>query len=269
MSEETCSDGRPVEEVVEEIRRKFREEILVARRGRTLVIQAPTWLVNESFDLQDVADEYVEDPLVFGMEYGAEFAEAVNAWIPELVVDACRGPFSPPPPRTSPRVLALDPGLKHNRYGLAMGYKRKDCVYIEMARTWEGSQNRPVDIEEVESFVLDELKPKYRIVLAVLDQYQSASTIQRFNKAGLKTEETFFTAPRNVTIYAELRKLMVAGKFRFDDDDLEEELKHLQQIVTANSFKVQPAPGYFGDLADCVANCAYELGRLKTGKVVF
>ena len=264
-----AADGRTYAEVAAEIRTKFRDKILVARRGRTLVIQSPTWLVNNFLPLEDFVDEYLENPFTFAMEYGAEFAEAVDAWMPADIVDRCFKAFSPIAPKRAVRVVAMDPGLKSSRYGLTMGYRHKGETYLELAMAWQGSKERPVDIESVEDFVLDTLKPAYRIGVVVLDQHQSASTIQLFNKAGLKTRETFFTASRNIMIYTELRKQMVAGKFWYSNEELREELKHIQQIASkSGNVKIMAAPGYHDDLADCAANMAYELTKIKKGTVI-
>jgi len=268
MTSEVCArDGRPVEVVVEEMRNRYLKEILVARKGKVLVIQAPSWLVNDTLDLKDFVDEYLQDEFVFSMEYGGEFAEVVDAWINDELVDRCYMEKMPTSPRRS-KILAMDPGLKHSRYGLAMGYRIKDEYYIDHVMWWQGTQRQPVDIETIEDYVLEVLDPANRIVKAVLDQHQSASTIQKFNKSGLKCEETFFTVVRNLLIYSELRKAIVSGKFHTNSRELLNEIKHLQRVESGARFKVLASPGHTDDLADCAANCVYELSIMKTGKLV-
>ncbi|NVM20574.1 MAG: hypothetical protein HWN68_02200 [Desulfobacterales bacterium] len=227
-----------------------------------LVFQAPTWQMNPTITRESLQEEFDKDSAFAMMEWGAEFADVVDAFFISDKVVACVDKKRPNIlPHASSRtryVVTLDPGLKGNAYALAMGHFEKPKVIADYLRLWQGTRENPVQIVEVEDFLLG-LNRKYRIVDNALDQHQSAATIQRLQKK-IHIRETVFTASYNVEIYQCLLELVNMGHFRAPVyEPLTTEMKFLQRIQLSNRFRVEPAQGYTADLADCVANLSYIL----------
>lgn len=182
------------------------------------VVQAATWEVNPIITEDSLAMERARDPELFRVEYGAEFTGNVAAFLDGQLIDAAinydRGPLLPLPKFKGKYYLSLDPA-KGNRdqYTACIthydGARLVVDLFHQFAPSWSDGQKTQVAIAQVEDWILEQHKA-YGFAQAVLDQYNSAATIQRLS-GRLKIRELTWTAPTKTEAFSKLRELANAG----------------------------------------------------------
>lgn len=241
-----------------------------------MVFQKATWEMNPNITRNDLKEEFLKDPEKAMMDFEGKFmepagsglnSEKIDACIKHEVIDINVKDWS------KTMVIALDPGLKHDAYALAMGHKREGKIVIDYCHRWQGTSENPVQIEEVENHIRF-LKEQFNVTLVCLDQHQSASTIQRLSKEGIPIEETHFTATYNVTIYNNLKEKINSEQIEFPKfPRLIAEMKAIQRTGAGEYAKYNaPTTGSIttDDMVDAVANCAFQLEKLENiGSDVF
>jgi len=243
-----------------------------------------TWEINLMRKWEDFADDYLWDPVTAAGMYECIPPLTVDAFPDPNKIDKCIKGRLPIDPigyeKKTPRIIAMDPGVVHDRYALVMchwdRYQKK--VVEDYIHVWQGSRKKPVKIAEVESHIV-QLNSRYWVVVNALDQHQSASTIQRLTDprevrricedlklskpwpSKLSMQETFFSHGYNQEIFKSLRELTVAEALDLLDDELQTlELKNLQIKRSGDSWSVKaPDSGLCttDDVADALANAAY------------
>jgi len=152
------------------------------------LFQLPTWLMNPTLPRNhpELEKEFLADPDNFEMEYGAMFANVVNPALHITQIMACAtGKMIDidKPEKTIPRVVILDPATVGNRYAVTMGHMDEDDkVIVDYVKTFKGTKKRPVNIDEVENRVRD-LNRNFTVVHIGIDQHQSYSTVQKFQRS--------------------------------------------------------------------------------------
>ena len=234
-----------------------------------MVIKKATWEMNPNITRESLEEEFQRDPDKAAMDYGAEFVEniggafTVEAVERALVLDNRDITVSD----KRMRMIALDPGLKHDAYALAMGYIDNNFkVYIDYVRYWVGTRNNPVQIREVEDF-LEYLNSKYILNKIVLDQRYSASTIQRFGAKGYPIFETYFDGGYKQKMYQVFKeKLNMSEVLLPRDEKVKSELIALKRKGNGANIRYEApsmGPVKSDDMADAIANCVYQLSMLK------
>jgi hypothetical protein len=209
------------------------------------------------------------------MEYGALFADVVDAFLNREKLEGCKkitliSEFQMN--KSKQRVVALDPGLKHDRYALVMGYLEGQDAILDYVKVWQGTQDKPVQISEVEAH-MELLNKNFNVVLWVMDQHQSAATIQKYQKQRWNIKETFFSQNYNQEIYTALNHAINEYRIVLPDHPLTlQELHFLQRIGAGRNFKVQaPETGSVttDDCADALANCHFQLRILSRVELAY
>ncbi|MFA5307355.1 MAG: hypothetical protein WC365_07950 [Candidatus Babeliales bacterium] len=192
--------------------------------GWRCVFQAPTWLMNpknafeckscevqKQFDVEELLDderklltakncvkcasnelriEWLQNSAKFAMEYGAEFCDVVSAAFSKEKVMACIDPkmlFDPfGKDKETPRVISLDPSLTGDAFALVMGrIDDDDELLIELIKEWRAfDRDHPIQLKLVQDYV-EQLCSNFYISHVILDQFQSASTVQALQDKGL------------------------------------------------------------------------------------
>lgn len=244
------------------------------------VLQLPTWEMNPKlpFDGEEMQKELTRNPDKFWMEYGAKFCDVVQAAIPRDLIYLCAGGFTRDrghrnigemvTDKTTPRIIALDPALTGDGYALAMGHynAKKDIVKIDLVQVWEArSRNNPVNIEAVENRIRN-LCERFNIRFILLDQYQSASTIQRLRREGLPVHKV---PPQGI---GQSKFNQMAYEYMLDrirnqtikypyHSRLLDELTFLQRKETSTTVRYEAASGHHDDLCDCIARICFYLSK--------
>ena len=236
---------------------------------KRMVIQYPTWVMNPNITRESLDEEFKRDYDKSMMDYGAVFIEAIGgAFTPESIEKALVLDLRDISVKDKKqRVLALDPGLKHDAYALAFGYIDINFkVHIDYVRYWFGTRNNPVRIKEVEDFI-EYLWGKYIISKIVLDQRYSASTIQRLGDKGLPIFETFFDGGYKQKMYQVFKEKLNMGEvFLPRDERTKNELVALKRKGSGANIRYEApttGPVKHDDMADAIANCIYQLSLLR------
>jgi len=251
------------------------------------VFQYATWELNPKLPLKSkrMQEEMARDPDKFTMERGAEFCDTVEAALPREPIFLCAGGYNykdgyrqigeTVTDKKIMRVVAMDPALTGDSYGLIMGHLGKDekgdVIVFDLVQYWQAySRDQPINIETVENRMRN-LHERFNVRYFLLDQFQSASTIQRLRKEGLPIYkvppkgmsaskfnqlgyEFFLDRIRNLRIQYPWHKRLL------------NELCFLQRKQTGKSVRYEAAVGANDDLADCgarICNILETKGRRR------
>lgn len=234
------------------------------------VAQIETWNMNPNlpYDHPKMIEERNHNPDKFRQERGAEFVDVVDAALPRDLVYLCAGETRRKGYRQIGnhvidkevrRVLTLDPATSGDAYGLAMGHKdKKGIIIVDLVKQWKArSRDEPIDILEVEDYIR-KLHKRFKLTHIAVDQYESASTIRRLKREGLKI---FKVPPKgigasqfNKTAYEALTRRINTTTIKFPYyPPLLDELTFLQRKVSGKNIRWEAAQGFSDDLADCMA----------------
>ena len=116
--------------------------------------------------------------------------------------------------RVQPWVLAVDYGRSHDMTALVVARLRADgTVVIGELLVLKGSRESPVPLALVEARVL-ELKARFRLVRAVVDQWQMLGSIERLRRSGLRIDAVTFGPAYLNTLTTNFLSLMRSGRFK-------------------------------------------------------
>lgn len=260
----------------------------------TLMFQLPTWLANPNIDREFLRKQLKKDASNYGMHYGAQFgASGTSPFLPGDYVDLAfeRGIGRHRSEHGIPLMryfMHLDPAYSSDNYTLCichnepmqgnkLGPDSKPLlrVVIDHIKIWEPKgPNHPVNVEEVDSYVLD-LARRFKFVQISYDHWNSQGSITKLKGYGLNVVQRTFTGQYQDEIFQELYDLFISERVDFYNEDTREmkdgrqlnlkdatmskhQLKLLQKIFRGKRFKVEAVKGEFDDVPDAVAAAAYE-----------
>lgn len=183
------------------------------------VRQEPSWEMNPTLSQEFLEQEKARDPELFAIEYGANFSQSLSSFISSDLVESAinhdRGILPPIPKFKGRYFLALDPAKgNRDKYTACIAHYDNDVLIVdlwhEFQPTWSDGSKKQVNIAEVEDWILMQHQ-SYRFAQVVLDQYNSASTIQRLSSK-LKIKELTWTNPSKTEAFSKLRELFNSGK---------------------------------------------------------
>lgn len=240
-----------------------------------MAFQFPTWECSPIIkSKQDLDTEFKKNEAEATVRYGAEFsATMTSVFFPPECIDECIDHNSFCMEKGTPYhkyYMHVDPALTSHNYALIVLHQeifldreskeRKRKVIIDHIRKWSPSPGKEVSITEVENYII-KLCSKFHIVSITFDDWNSASTIQKFRKKGLPVQKTSFRSSYKQLIYGELRDLVVEKRLSLIPDELLiGEFKSLLYRLVGNGFKIMPdseSEYPTNDFTDCVAGAAH------------
>jgi len=245
------------------------------------VFQYPTWSLNPKLQFNclgcpkykttacsstctsyELSLDYRSNPEKFEMEYGAQFCDTIDAALSADKVRACAtGRFidMKSTDKTTPRVISLDPAMSGNSYALTMGHLDNDMIIVDLVKNWQGTRDLPVKISMVEEYVED-LYKRFNVTHIIIDQFQSASTVQRLQERGVPVYMVHVTQQYNKTAYEYFINRINMEKITYPEyRELLNELVFLQCKRSGKSTRYEAALGHSDDLADAMARMVYVL----------
>jgi hypothetical protein len=196
----------------------------------------PTWEVNPKISTEFLEDAKKRDPVMFEVEFGANFAVDFAAFLDVDLIEnsvKSKSPSSSKPAFKNKYFLALDPALSGDAFTAAIGHLDGQDLYIDLLHeflpTFNQGKKTVVDISMVENWILEKHK-SYGFRKVVLDQYQSAGTIQRLSKTfGSKIQELTWTHNSKIEAYSSLKELLYTNKlYLYHHEKAIAQLKNLQ-----------------------------------------
>jgi phage terminase large subunit-like protein len=200
------------------------------------VANYPTWEVNPKISQEFLEDAKKRDPVMFEVEFGANFAVDFAAFLDVDFIEnsvKLKGASTCKPEYKSKYFLALDPALSGDAFTAAIGHQEGQSLFIDLFHeflpTFSQGKKKVVDISMVENWIL-EMHRVYGFKKVVLDQYQSAGTIQRLSKTfGSKIQELTWTHNSKIEAYSYLKELLYSNKlFLYPHEKAISQLKNLQ-----------------------------------------
>jgi phage terminase large subunit-like protein len=141
------------------------------------------------------------------------------------------------PQRGARYEIGLDLGLKHDRSVAAVAHGERDGtetrVVLDRMAVWAGTPAKPVDLGEVETWLL-EASRRYNRAHVVADPWQSIGLCQRLGSSGVTVTEFPFSQQSvgrlAVTLHTTIRDHHLA---LYDDGDLIDELSNVRLRETS------------------------------------
>jgi len=230
------------------------------------VFQYPTWDMNPTLprDHREIEKEFLADPKSFDMEFGGLFAQVIDAALNPKDIDECALGIQinvDVPELKEPRVIVLDPATVGNEYAVVMGHMnaKRDHIIVDIVKTFSGTHKKPVDIEEVEDYVRILIR-NFKIITVVVDQHQSAETVQRFQKEGIPIYMVNITPKYNTDMYRILFRYINTHKIIYPNlIEIKDELRFLQKRFVGWGWIVVAARNHMDDIPDAMANLCLTL----------
>jgi len=238
----------------------------------TMVVRKPTWELRTDLSQGFFDEERARDEETFRAEYGAEFYETIDAFLDSAKIDECimGGQMRLGSPGPYEYIVVMDPGTKGDSYAVLLMHLEGEQPVLDYGKKFVGTKKNPVQISDVEDFVRIICRD-YPVIAILIDQAQSASTVQNFKREELPIVETPFTAQYNMLIYERLKRY-IHGTVKTvlpPWGDLIYELRLLTIKRRTTGFTVCAPRGYPDDAADCLANGIYYLtSREETGTII-
>lgn len=242
-------------------------------------VNYPTWEMNPRITPEFLEDERRQDPIKFNIEYGAEFAADYRSFVDyDLLREAIvsDSPFEFQSKFKYKYFLALDPALVGDAYTAAIGHVEEGNVVIDLFHefipSFEQGERTVVDIAEVENWILRQHQA-YRFAKIVLDQCQSAATIQRLGKKVGKSriQELTWTTKSKTEAYSYLKELFNTRRLKmYYHETAIHQFKNLQVIYSAGGrWTVSGGSGpKVDDYCSVVAAIAYLSKNTSTRSVL-
>jgi hypothetical protein len=157
-------------------------------------------------------------------------------------------------------VLAVDLGLKRDRTVCAVAHLEGRVVVLDRMAVWQGTRAAPVEIEEVEKWIVG-ASATYGDARVVVDPWQSVGLQQRLVAHGVEVTEYAFTAVSTgrlaSSLFNAIRDKAVALP---PDEALIDELLHVRLRETSPGvFRLDHDAGRHDDRAIALALCVTTL----------
>jgi len=221
----------------------------------------------------DLRIDYLKKPERFDQEYGALFVDTISPALSREKIEACVVNEMGVDPlgidRETPRALSLDPSLTGDAYGLVMGHiDEDDILKVDLIKEWQAyDKEHPIDLKLVQKYI-EQLNSNYYLSHIVLDQYQSASTVQALQDKGISAYMLTDTQKLNTEAYERLiaRINTEPSKFHIPRNSpftkkLLNELYFLQRKVSGKTVRFEASINSSDNLTDCCARLTYVLEK--------
>jgi len=193
-----------------------------------LMIQAPTWEVDYTLSPKYLRNKYIENPVSYNSEFGAEFSDRVTAWIDNeqvLRLNIIPGlKFKKMSYERLPHFLGIDVGLKNDGTAIAITHivrkevdgMIKDFIELDaLASRYAKDEGREFFHPEEMAAWIAEWTEKFFIVKGIMDQYYGLSMLPVLHEKGHKQIKIVnVTRDFNSRIYQNLMTKMLNASLR-------------------------------------------------------
>lgn len=227
----------------------------------TLAYRIPTWEANPHFTKESLMEEFKYDMATFWKDFGCmpqmwsglQFPDGVQL---KPIRNVLMEPITVPAVRR-PRIMAIDPAVKNDSFGVAVGYKQDDRFVVDGAIKFTRKDG---DIIIKPSFIKAYLKrviPPLQVYMLVTDTWMYPDIIEDVTNMGLFVQQHIVKKNE----YDLVKSLMSAGRLDIvEDTSLKLELEQLVIKGGMHPNVDHPLNGS-KDCADCVANVVWHLNE--------
>jgi hypothetical protein len=235
-------------------------------RPRTLAYKIPTWEFNPELTKEELMLPYKHDMETFWKDFGCDPSAASSLQFPLGVtlnnkLDNILSDFRDVPVQSIPHVMAIDPALKSDSFGVAVGYYNPyaDKVIIDGVTSIVPERGSILSASEIR-FILEGIIRRCNVVAVMFDTYMFPEMLEYFQyNMGQEVIKNIV----NKEDYDRLREYMESGRIDICFNEyLKIEMEKLVIKKLSNSYKVDhPAKGS-KDMADCVANVLHYMSEI-------
>jgi hypothetical protein len=238
--------------------------------NRTMVVQAPSWLLNPTIPQEFLDTEQEKDAEAYNRDYAAIFSKVGggNTFLPGEIVDQCvdRGRQQVPPKAGYEYLAFIDAAFKRDRFSFAIGHRENDGseakVIIDHSRHWTPPKGKPLNDTEVVAEIVGDLRP-YGIDRVHGDQFADIPLKTSFKELGVAFVEMPITSESKYDMYKNMRAALRAGMVSLPDDAIViRDLKSLVKKETPTGKASVHAPkrkGSYDDAAVVVSQIVAKL----------
>ena len=232
-----------------------------------------TWDFNPIRKQEDYVSFYIQNPILARARYECDPGYATNAFFRDInyVLDAFDSyiddyeEISWAGQRQKPDISSLnkkrnyyahvDLALSEANAALCITHRDGDNIVVDVIEAWEPPiDGNEIDIKGIEDYILAIHQQGYKILQCTYDSFQSASSLQTLEKAGILASRK--SVDRTLEPYHTLKDEIQQGRLiGFHDKDVITELLSLD-IMYNN--KVVNRPGMLKDRADAVAGAVHN-----------
>ncbi len=198
-----------------------------------LMIQAPSWEVDYTLSPKYLRNKFIENPVTYMTEFGAEFSDRVSAWIEnEMMLRLNIIPGLKKKKMSYERIphfMGIDVGLKNDGTAIAICHIVKeevggvlkdmielDCIDVRYAKDEDKEYFHP---EEIADWIASYAE-KFYIVKGFMDQYYGMAIIPFLQEKSFKQIQAL-SVNRELTskIYQNLMSKMLDASLRIPEGD--------------------------------------------------
>lgn len=262
-----------------------------------LMIQAPTWEINNTIHSNFLKGRYQADPIVYDCEFGAQFSDRVKSWIPEEYLRKVIHPTLSAKPfgkSKTPHFMGLDIGFKDDGTAIAISHVESvrdevtgelvDKIELDFVESrYPGEppyENLDVLDFELLSEWIKELCDRFYIAKGLIDQHSGIMVAQNLARKGLQQFDlVYHTRQFNSDLYQNFMMLCIDQKVRLyndkpsenEDSELIDELLKLQvhqfskNVISVEAPKIK---GYHDDKSDALMRSVWLAAEAMKGGLV-
>ena len=226
---------------------------------RSLCLITPTWEVNPNLTFESLMEECKGNLDEFWRDFGCKPSVASALEFPNgvklegenkaLIHDEIDHRYL--------RVMAIDPAVKHDAFGLAFGYINEDGqIIVDGAYRFTKKQDQPyINTLEIKEFIKD-IVMRYNIFAVVFDTWMYPELIQWMHEElGLIIEQHIVKKYD----YDRVKELLDQDMLKICEYDILRQ--EMESLLVINEKRVDHPINGSKDVADCVANVVWYLTR--------
>ncbi len=198
-----------------------------------LMIQAPSWEVDYTLSSKYLRSKYIENPISYMSEFGAQFSDRVSAWIENeqmLRINIIPGlRLKTMSYERIPHFMGIDVGLKNDGTAIAIchivkemidGVQRElielDAIDVRYAKDEDKEYFHP---EEIAEWIIS-FKDKFYIVKGIMDQYYGMAIVPMLHDKGFKQiQAVHVSRDFSSKVYQNLMSRMLDASLRIPEGD--------------------------------------------------
>lgn len=226
-------------------------------RKHTLAILTPTWEVNPNISREELLRAHKHDLATFLRDYACQpqathalqFPEGVELSLPYNVLADPQ--FVD---RERVRVMAIDPAVRQDAFGVAVGWKDiDDTIIVDGAWRFQRTDRAYISPREIRQWMEDAIS-RLNVAVLVFDTWMFPELIEWAEQdMGLIIEKHIVTKQD----YDRWRELQQSGRLRICKYDVLQ--REAESLLVVNERRVDHPLGGSKDVADCVANVIWYL----------
>jgi len=219
---------------------------------KSLTLMKPTWEMNPRLTKEQLMEEYKYELTSFWRDYACQpqvshalqFPEGVTLEGPNIIHHEDRSKI---------RIMAIDPAVRNDSFGIAVGYKEGDNIVVDGAWRFRRDEEAYISPSEVKEF-LRSVVQRLNIIVMITDTWMFPELVEwAENEMGLIVQQHVV---RKVD-YDRWRELQLAGRLRICNYDV---IKYeAESLLILSDRRVDHPFGGSKDVADCVANVIWYL----------